>query len=157
MTRPELQILPDGLSLIVVELGTEHVDETDLPVLRDRRGHGGHDDVLVVLLLHVIDRLEPQHAGRHVLEQSDHDRSFGSDGRPVKPLQGRARGRVARGVLAPGLSTSGRSGPPLSELVEILVMLLIGLAFSPRSEETGRHASAGSRSRAPGRRLAAAL
>src|SRR5436190_23148121 len=83
MPRAELKILPGGLSLVVVELGTEHIDETDLPVLGDRRVDGGHDDVLVVLLLHVIDRLEPKDARRHVTEESDHHRQS----RPERPLR----------------------------------------------------------------------
>lgn len=60
MSHTELQVLPDRLLLVLVELGAEDVDETNLPVLADGRVDRRYQDVPVVLLLHVIDRLESE-------------------------------------------------------------------------------------------------
>ncbi len=78
-THVAAEVLPDGVSLVGVELGSEDVAETDLPVLGDRGVDGGQGDVLVDFLLDVIDRLEPEDAGRHATEESDHDRRSGQE------------------------------------------------------------------------------
>ena len=41
MPRAELQVLPDGVALVGVELGCEDVEEPDLPVLGERGVDGG--------------------------------------------------------------------------------------------------------------------
>ena len=45
-------------------------------MLGDGRVDGGHDDILVVVLVDVIDRLEPEDTGRHVAKDSDHASSL---------------------------------------------------------------------------------
>ena len=78
MPGTELEVLPHRLALVVVELGAEDVDEADLPVLRDGRLDRGQDDVLVVLPLDVVDRLETEDADGHVTKKPDHVPTLGS-------------------------------------------------------------------------------
>jgi hypothetical protein len=55
VAHAELQVLPDCITLVPVEVVADQVDEPDLAVLGDRRLDGGGYHVLVVVLLDVAD------------------------------------------------------------------------------------------------------
>ena len=72
----ELEVLPHRLALVLVELAAEDIDQPDVPVLGDGRVDRRSNDVLVVLLLHVVDRLEAEYSSGHVTQQTDHASTF---------------------------------------------------------------------------------